>query len=130
MNYIISFLIAIFQILGLTTEARGESIDTLKYAYWRDHTPNVVICDGLKIEKENLEKAIEGWRQRGEKIGRVISKSCNERPDFGEIAFYYNPDIVGWAHHGKAQTSRYKGTDRLAYARIWLGNYNPPFLKK
>jgi hypothetical protein len=114
---IVTFIAAFIPNLGHASE-----LESLKYAYWKNHVPNVVICNNLQIDKEKVEKAISHWRERGEKLGNVMYKKCNERPDFGEIAIYPDSGRIKGGEQGKAQTTRYKGTNSLAYARIWLND--------
>ena len=102
MKHLEVLVIALLYTVCFPGESKAESLDDLKYAYWKRHVPTIVICDGLNLSIEHVEKAAASWRKRGEKIGEIIFKPCNERPDFGEIAFYHAPEVVGDAFHGKA----------------------------
>jgi hypothetical protein len=80
-----NFLLSVLFLIG---DARGESLEHLRVAKWKEMTPQVIICDGLVIETELVQKAVDYWKARGEKIGSVRRKPCDEDPQWGEIALY------------------------------------------
>jgi len=86
MNFFLSVLL-------LTADASGESLEHLRAAKWKETIPKVVICDGLPIETELVQKSVEYWRARGEKIGAIQRKTCAEEPKWGEIAIYRGDDL-------------------------------------
>jgi hypothetical protein len=94
MNFFLSVLL-------LTADASGESLEHLRVAKWKEMTPQVVICNGLEIETEVVQKAVDYWRSRGEKIGSIRRKSCDEDPLRGEIAIYRG-DQLPEEHAGEA----------------------------
>jgi len=80
-----NFLLSVLFLIG---DAKGESLEHLRVAKWKEMTPQVIICDGLVIETELVQKAVDYWKARGEKIGSVRGKPCDEDPQWGEIALY------------------------------------------
>jgi len=80
-----NFLLSVLFLIG---DAKGESLEHLRVAKWKEMTPQVIICDGLVIETELVQKAVDYWKARGEKIGSVRRKPCDEDPQWGEIALY------------------------------------------
>ena len=75
-------------LMFLVGSARGENLEHLRVAKWKATTPRVVICDGLEIDTDIVVRAIDYWRVRGEKIGKIIRKECSEDPLRGEIALF------------------------------------------
>jgi hypothetical protein len=94
MNFFLSVLL-------LTADASFENLEHLRVAKWKAATPQVVICDGLTIETEVVQKAVNYWRFRGEKIGSIRRKPCAEDPLPGEIAIY-NGDQIPEENAGEA----------------------------
>jgi len=94
MNFFLSVLL-------LTADASFENLEHLRVAKWKEVTPQVVICDGLVIETEVVQKAVDYWKSRGEKIGSIRRKSCAEDPLPGEIAIYLG-DQLPEDHAGEA----------------------------
>ncbi len=112
-----NILLIVFAIINT---AFAESIDHLKVAYWKNHIPNIVLCNNVNISQSNIEEAVARWERRGINIGKIIRKSCRDRPQHGEIAIYANDQITGNTYHGYAVRSVYTNTNSIAYARIWI----------
>ena len=93
-----NFLLSVLFLIG---DARSESLEHLRVAKWKEMTPKVVICDGFDIETEVVQKAIDYWRARGEKIGSISRKPCGQDPLRGEIAIYRG-DQLPENHAGEA----------------------------
>ena len=110
-------------LLALLNTASADNISHLKMDGWSTHVPNIVLCNNIQIPDQVINAAITQWKQRGMKIGKVIRKSCNKTPNYGEIAFYVDDKIVG-SNEGYAIRNVYSGTNDIAYARIWIKSYN------
>ncbi len=94
MNFFLSALL-------LTAGAKFENLEHLRVAKWTTVTPQVVICNALPIETEVVQKAVNYWRFRGERIGSIRRKSCADEPLPGEIAIYRG-DQLPEEHAGEA----------------------------
>ena len=91
MNFLMS-------ILFLTGVSNAEDLSHLRVAKWYSMVPNIVICNGADIDPIALDIAIKAWKDRGEKVGKVIKKSCEEKPGKGEIGIYLQDDLPGNAY--------------------------------
>jgi len=121
MNFLATMLMLI------STQASAEDVSHLKWEYWTRYTPDIVLCNDINISQEVIEKAVDRWRERGENIGQIIRKDCEERPRHGEIAIYADDDVPGNSF-GVTRTTVYldaqkNKTTSLAYARIWIKSY-------
>lgn len=121
MNFLATILLLI------SSQAAADDVSHLKWEYWTRHTPNIVLCNGIDIQQEVIEEAVDRWRARGENIGQIIRKDCEDRPQAGEIGIYMNNDRVG-ENYGVTNTTAYVDENRnrtqsLAYARIWIKSY-------
>ena len=121
MNFLATMLMLI------SSQASAEDVSHLRWEYWTRHTPDIVLCNDINISQEVIEKAVDRWRERGENIGQIIRKDCEERPRHGEIAIYADDDVPGNSF-GVTRTTVYldaqkNKTTSLAYARIWIKSY-------
>jgi len=91
----------LLSVLLLTADASFENLEHLRVAKWKAVTPQLVICNGLTVETEVVQKAVNYWRFRGEKIGSIRRKSCADEPLPGEIAIYRG-DQLPEEHAGEA----------------------------
>ena len=117
-------LFAVF-FLMIFSQAYAEDLVQLKWQTWENRIPDVVICDGANVDQEAIETAVENWRARGEKIGRIIRKSCGEYPSRNEIGIYENNERVGNGRYGVTTTNvfyddNHNLTDKILLARIWI----------
>lgn len=125
MNFLATFFAAMISM------AQAEDLSHLKTDSWEHQVPNIVICDGADIPRENLNIAIKNWESQGERVGKIIEKNCGETPDLGEIFIFSSDEILDSNEYGVTLTYFYadengKPTDTIAYSKIYL---DPPHVR-
>ena len=98
MNFLASFLL-------LISVSNAEDLSHLRVAKWYSMTPNIVLCNGAQVDQAALDAAMTEWRNRGEKIGKLIRRSCDQKPNKGEIGIYVTDDMPVDESYGIAYRS-------------------------
>jgi hypothetical protein len=112
--------------LSLLSSAHAEDLEAIRWQTWEGYIPNIVICNGANVNMESLKKAVNNWRSRGEKIGKIYEKSCEKYPERGEIAIYASSSQeIGYANYGITITNVFldnegNQTSKIFLARIFI----------
>jgi predicted Zn-dependent protease len=115
--------------LSLLNPANAGDMTQLRWQSWDGYVPNIVVCNGADVDQEALKEAVDNWRARGERIGKIVRKSCGEYPDRGDIAIYENNERQTSSQYGVTSTNVFldadgNQTEKIFLARIWIkSNY-------
>lgn len=114
-------LLAVFFLATLpAASATQEDLSHLKWRDWDRYVPNIVVCDGDEIDYDVLYEAVEMWRGRGERLGSVLQRNCDNSPNHGDIYIYVDNDRVKPTDAGVTTTYVYPDTTSLAYVKVWI----------
>ena len=115
--------LTLIALLTSLNAAQADDIAHLQVDRWIRHKPTIALCNGIGIPDSVINEAVERWRKRGAKIGPVVRKTCEARPQHGEIGFYLDDEVVG-SNEGYAVRTVFTGTQEIAYARVWIKSSN------
>ena len=109
----------------MTNISHAEDLEHLRSFHWETRIPNVVICNGADISMQLVSEAVDFWRLRGEKIGSVTKRHCDDRPLRGEIGIYVSndmvyPDSFGETINNTFQTLTPSGKIDINHSRIYI----------